>query len=96
MTPDPEAAIVPTIVCRVLVDPEGQVQDVRLYEPPRRGYSQFEGAALEAVKAYRFSPAVKQGMRVPVWVLWTIDFAPGHAAKPSSSSLPIRFDGTLM
>jgi len=74
--PDSEALVVPTIVCRVLIDPEGRVQDARLYEPPRRGMAAFEGAALDAVKSYRFTPAVKQGKRVPAWVLWTIDFAP--------------------
>lgn len=72
-SPAPELAVRPTIVCRILVNREGRVEEARVYQS-RLDLAPFETAALEAVRGYRFSPALKNGTPVPVWVNWPVSF----------------------
>ena len=51
-----DSPVLPTILCRVLLDTRGTVYEVRVFQP-RSGLDAFEEAAIAAVKQYRFSPA---------------------------------------
>ncbi len=73
VTPRPEDTVLPTVLCRILVDTRGNVHEARLYEI-RSGYEAFQEAALVAVAGYRFTPALREGIAVPVWIVWPVDF----------------------
>lgn len=81
-----EATILPTIVCRILIDPSGVVRDALVYEP-RPGFESFEARALETVKTYRFTSGQREGVLVPVWVNWPVDFVRG--ATTASADEPV-------
>jgi protein TonB len=72
-SPEPDAAVVPTIVCRVLVDERGRVGDARIFRS-RLDLASFEDAALAAVRGFVFEPARRAGAPVPVWVNWPVTF----------------------
>jgi len=55
----------------IIVDAEGRVTSARALG--RAGYG-LDEAALRAIKAYRFSPAQRQGHAVPVRMRWTVQF----------------------
>jgi protein TonB len=55
----------------IVVAPAGAVVSARVVVP--RGYG-LDGAALEAVRSYRFSPARRAGRAVPVRMRWTVQF----------------------
>jgi len=54
------------------IDQDGTVQDYRIQESS--GHSQLDEAALAVAGLYRFSPALNRDKRVPVWVLFPIEF----------------------
>jgi len=51
------------VTLRILINERGGVDDVTVIEVEPRGYL-FEGAALEATRALKFSPAMRYGIRV--------------------------------
>jgi protein TonB len=55
----------------IVVDAEGRVVSARALR--RAGYG-LDEAALRAIKAYRFSPARREGRAVPVRMRWTVQF----------------------
>ncbi|MDP9122698.1 MAG: TonB family protein, partial [Acidobacteriota bacterium] len=61
------------VVVTVLVDENGRVEDVRMLEPVRQKVGINE-AALEAARAVRYKPAVKDGVRVKMWTRLRIPF----------------------
>ena len=89
--PAPEdRPVLPTILFRVLLDTRGAVHEVRVFQP-RSGLDAFEEAALAAVKQYRFSAATREGVAVPVWIIWPVDFVRGprvsEMMEPVSASM---------
>ena len=72
--PDRQISYLPTILLRILVGPDGRVQEA-VVTRSNAELSDFESAALEAVKEYRFSPARREDVIVPVWLNWPVAFA---------------------
>lgn len=58
---------------RVLVGPDGSVEKVQILRVSRHGVG-FERAAEDAVRQWRYRPAIKKGTRVRVWVPIRIPF----------------------
>ncbi|HEX3556031.1 MAG TPA: TonB family protein [Thermoanaerobaculia bacterium] len=61
------------VVVSVLIDDNGQVQDVRMVEPIPQKVGINE-AALAAARSARYKPATKQGVRVKMWTRLKIPF----------------------
>lgn len=61
---------------RVLLDvyilPDGSVGEVRLRESS--GYPRLDRSALEAVKGWRYVPAMRGGVAIPYWYVQSINF----------------------
>lgn len=72
--PDRKVSYLPTILLRILVGPGGRVREA-VVTHSNSELSDFEGAALEAVKEYQFSPARREDVIVPVWLNWPVTFA---------------------
>jgi|YNPBryunderm2012_1023409.scaffolds.fasta_scaffold01197_6 TonB family protein len=72
-SPLPDLALRPTIVCRILIGVNGEVQQAQVYQS-RLDLAPFEAAALDAVRTYRFDPAYRNGAPVPVWINWPVSF----------------------
>ncbi|TDI42042.1 MAG: DUF4388 domain-containing protein [Acidobacteria bacterium] len=86
--PAPEdRPVLPTILCRVLLDTRGSVYEVRVFQP-RSGLDAFEEAAIAAVKLYRFSPARREGVAVPVWIIWPVDFVRAPRVADTMEPVP--------
>jgi len=62
-----------TVVVSVLVDENGQVQDVRMAEPIRQNVGLNE-AGLAAARSAHYKPATKDGVRVKMWTRLRIPF----------------------
>lgn len=62
-----------TVETEVLVDENGLVRDARISRPVRQDVGINE-AALAAVRAARFTPATKEGVRVKIWTKIIIPF----------------------
>ncbi len=73
LSPLPDLALRPTIVCRILIGIDGGVHDAQVYQS-RLDLAPFEEAALKAVRTYRFTPATRGGQPVPVWINWPVSF----------------------
>src|SRR3546814_11284580 len=61
-----------TVAIKVLVGPEGTVQELKLAESS--GHSRLDKAALSAVRKWRFAPAKQAGKPVAAWVNVPIPF----------------------
>lgn len=61
-----------TVTIKVLVSPEGTVQDLKMAESS--GHSRLDKAALAAVRGWRFAPARQMGKAVAAWVIVPIPF----------------------
>ena len=59
------------VAVEIVVDREGRVIDARVTRPA--GHA-FDAAALAAVRAYRFSPAQREGRPVRVRMPWSVQF----------------------
>ena len=59
------------VALQIVVDATGRVSDARVVR--RAGYG-FDDAALTAMRAYRFSPAQKDGHPVRVRMSWSVSF----------------------
>lgn len=60
---------------RVLISATGQVMDAEVMKCSQPGYG-LEGAALDAIKKWEFTPAMKDGKKVKVWMNITMNFKP--------------------
>jgi TonB family protein len=64
----------PTIVCRLLIAPDGTVARAQIFRS-RLELTPYEDAALQAVQHYRFTPATRAGQPVAAWINWPVRFA---------------------
>jgi protein TonB len=60
------------VTLKLLIGPSGSVLDVRVVEVS--GTAEFERAALQAVRGWRFQPALYKGQPVKVWASQTVRF----------------------
>ena len=72
-SPDPESAISPTVVCRILIGEDGVVKEASVFRS-RLDLARFEEAAISAIKVYRFRPGRRAGRAVPVWTNFPVSF----------------------
>ncbi|MEW6336326.1 MAG: TonB family protein [Acidobacteriota bacterium] len=72
-SPQPDLALSPTVTLRVLVGPDGNVSEARVFRS-RLDLAPFEEAALEAVRTFRFQPAARGGSPVAAWVNLPVTF----------------------
>jgi TonB family protein len=86
---DADSSVHPTILYRIRIDREGNVHPQRPRET-REGLAPFEAAASEALRAYRFAPAVREGVPVPIEINWPVDFIRRREASPTP--LPVDED----
>lgn len=63
------------VVLNLLIGRDGRVQQTKTLESLPAGV--FDEVAVEAVKRWRFSPALYRGEPVPVWGRQTLDFGAG-------------------
>lgn len=61
-----------TVVMEVLVDREGRVQDLRLYQSS--GHEVLDRAAMQAVKGWLFEPARRGKDKIEMWVKVPLSF----------------------
>ncbi len=66
------AGIGGTVRVYFFIDENGSVQDRRIQTSS--GHPQLDEAALAVAELYRFSPALNRDKKVPVWVLFPIEF----------------------
>ena len=66
------AGIGGTVRVFFFIDENGAVEDYRVQQSS--GYQQLDEAALAVAGLYRFSPALNRDRKVPVWVLFPIEF----------------------
>jgi protein TonB len=66
------AGIGGTVRVFFFINENGTVQDYRVQTSS--GYAQLDEAALAVAGMYRFSPALNRDKKVPVWVLFPIEF----------------------
>jgi protein TonB len=59
--------------CRVLVSPEGTVEEVELVGR-RDGFAELERRAVEAARRFRFTPGRREGVLVPTWTYVDVRF----------------------
>ena len=71
--PEADAALVPTVIVSIEVDASGGVAAARI-ERPRADLADWEAAALEAVNAYRFTPARRDGRAVASTLQVAVEF----------------------
>jgi phosphate binding protein len=88
LAPAKDLAIHPTIVCRTLVGLDGRVVEAKAYQP-RPELSEYERAALAAVRTFEFEPASKAGNAVQAWINWPVTFA-----DPSQIVDTVRLKGS--
>ena len=66
------AGIGGTVRVYFFINEEGTVEDYRIQESS--GHAQLDEAALAVAGLYRFAPALNRDKKVPVWVLFPIEF----------------------
>lgn len=66
------AGIGGTVRVFFFINENGAVEDYRIQQSS--GYAQLDEAALAVAGLYRFSPALNRDRKVPVWVLFPIEF----------------------
>lgn len=66
------AGIGGTVRVYFFIDEDGKVRDYRIQQSS--GHQALDDAALAVAGLYRFSPALNRDKRVPVWVLFPIEF----------------------
>ncbi|HEY7819398.1 MAG TPA: TonB family protein [Vicinamibacteria bacterium] len=86
---DADPSLHPTVVYRIRIDREGSVDPQRPREP-RQELAPFEAAAAEALRTYRFAPAIREGVPVPIEMNWPVEFIRRHEASPTP--LPVDAD----
>jgi TonB family protein len=73
------------VVLFVTVEKDGTVSDAKVAES---GGDDFDNAALEAVKRWRFAPAIKEGQPVRARIRVPFHFAPGPHVEPPPEKKP--------
>ena len=73
VAPVGEVERLPTIVCRVLVGPQGTVEDAKIFHS-RPELAEFEDIALQAVRGFRFQAGSRAGRATPTWVKVPVPF----------------------
>jgi protein TonB len=58
---------------RALIDTEGKVREA-FVQKPSGSNAGFEDAALTAAYACRYRPAIQNGVPVPVWISYKVEF----------------------
>ena len=71
--PNEAAAVLPTVVCRLRVDAQGEVVEAKVYRS-RLEFAEFEELAIRAAQAYRFRPALHAGKPVSAWINLPVEF----------------------
>jgi phosphate transport system substrate-binding protein len=89
--PRTHLALSPTIVLRLLIDRGGRVAQAAVYQS-RPELAAFEQAALEAARAYHFSPAMQGGQPVAVSMNWSVIFTSREAA---ASRIQVKGSDTI-
>ena len=89
LPPVEAAPLSPTVLCRIRVDETGRVSEAVVYRS-RPALAAYENAALAAVRAYRFAPAMRRGKPAAAWLNW-----PVHVAAQRSEMLAIRGSETI-
>ena len=84
--PDADPSLHPTILYRIRIDRDGNVHPQRPRDT-REGLAAYEAAASEALKVYRFAPAVREGVVVPIEINWPVDFV--RRREPSATPVPV-------
>ena len=87
---DEDSNVRPTILYRIRIDREGMVHPQRPRET-REGLARFEAAASEALKTYRFAPAVREGVPVPIEINWPVDFIRRREASPTAVPVDVLY-----
>ena len=62
------------VILRIVIEPDGKVTDVTVIRCKPTGLG-FEESAIEAVKKWRYKPAMKDGKPVPVYFTVILDFS---------------------
>lgn len=62
-----------TVICSILVSPEGDVEAVRILKSADNTYG-LDDAAVAAVAKWKFRPAVKDGRPIRVWISYPVVF----------------------
>jgi TonB family protein len=83
---DSDANFHPTVLYRIRIDRRGKVYPLRPHES-RPELRPFEERAAEALATYRFRPALREGLAVPVEMNWPVDFV--RAPEPSPTPVPV-------
>jgi phosphate binding protein len=83
--------IAPTIVFRVLVGTDGAVKQAEVMQH-REGISDVENQALEAVRGFRFEPALRGGKPVESWVILNL---PLQASVTRDVQIVVKGSDTL-
>ena len=60
------------VVLRVMITPDGRAGEVQLLKGS--GYARLDRAAIEAVRDWRFVPALKGGRPIAAWYEWRWEF----------------------
>jgi TonB family protein len=87
---DADPAFHPTIVYRIRVDREGNVYPQGPREA-KKELAAFETAAADALKSYRFSPALREGVPVPIEINWPVDFVRRREVSPTPVPVDEKF-----
>jgi protein TonB len=61
-----------TVVLRVMISPDGRAGEIQLSKSS--GHARLDRAAIEAVREWRFVPALKGGRPVAAWYEWRWEF----------------------
>src|SRR5262249_12141937 len=61
LAPDPRATLLPTITVRARVGVDGHVHEA-VVAHPRASLGQWEARAIEAVRGFRYDPAIRSGV----------------------------------
>jgi TonB family protein len=70
-----QAGIQGRVVLQVAIDAGGSVTDVRVLRPATEAYPSLDAAAMEAVRTWRYRPAMKQGELVSSDLLVVVEFS---------------------
>lgn len=74
-----DAGIEGETVLRVLVNAEGGVDRVEIIESS--GVARLDSAAVAGARAMRFTPARRDGKRIPVWAEVPVEFTTNPSAR---------------
>jgi TonB family protein len=66
------------VVLEITIGPQGEVVDARALS----GDEPFRGAALDAVRGWRFAPALRDGRAVPARIRYSVEFTPPALEAP--------------